>query len=40
VTIVLSPVDLRKRPLPAGLDDGWRRRLYADITALLSDLRS
>ena len=40
VTIVLSPVDLRNRQLPAGLDDGWRRQIYADIAAYLSKLRS
>ena len=38
VTIVLAPVDLRTRPLPAGLDEGWRGELYARVKDNLSKL--
>jgi hypothetical protein len=38
VTIVLSPLDLRSRPLPAGLDAGWRRELYDAVEARLAML--
>jgi hypothetical protein len=38
VTVILSPVDLRRRPLPAGLNEGWRADLYADLTARLARL--
>ena len=40
VTVVLSPVDLRTRPLPAGLDGGWRAELYRNIRARLATLPS
>ena len=38
VTVVLSPVDLRVRPLPPGLGDGWRGALYADVKARMAKL--
>ena len=38
VAVVLSPVDLRRRGLPAGLDGGWRRELYSAITEELKQL--
>ena len=40
VTVVLSPVDLRTRPLPAGLGDGWRAEVYRNIRARLDHLPS
>jgi hypothetical protein len=39
VTIVLSPVDLRSRPLPVGLDVGWRGELYSAVRDRLDALR-
>ena len=38
VTIVLAPVDLRSRPLPQGLDAGWRAEVYAAVRAQLDRL--
>jgi len=38
VTVILSPVDLRRRPLPATLNEGWRADLYADLVARLAKL--
>lgn len=38
VTVVLSPLDLRHRPLPAGLGDGWRATLYGDVKEQLAQL--
>ena len=35
VTIVLSPVDLRHRPLPAELNGGWRTALYEAVVGQL-----
>ena len=39
VTIVLSPLDLRTRPLPQDLNDGRREELYAEINSQLAPLR-
>jgi hypothetical protein len=38
VTIVLAPVDLRRRPLPGDLNVGWRAALYADLRDRLAKL--
>lgn len=39
VTAVLSPVDLRKRPMPEGVDtNGWRGELYEAVRAALVPL--
>ena len=38
VTIVLSPVDLRKRTLPPGLNTGWRDELYSAVRYRMADL--
>ena len=38
VRVILSPVDLRTRPVPPGLDTGWRGELYAAIRAELAAL--
>ena len=38
VRVILSPVDLRTRPVPPGLDTGWRGDLYAAIGAELAAL--
>jgi hypothetical protein len=40
VTVVLSPVDLRHRPLPARLNESWRADLYADLATHLARLPS
>ncbi len=38
VTAVITPVDLRRDPLPAELGGGWREDLYARLRAALADL--
>ena len=39
VTVVLAPVDLRRRPLPAGLGEGWRRELYRRLGDRMAELQ-
>ena len=38
VTILLSPLDLRTRPLPESLNVGWRAELYSGIRSRLTSL--
>jgi hypothetical protein len=40
VTIILSPLDLRTRPLPEGLGEGWKGELYARIRTRVEGLRA
>lgn len=39
VTILISTVDLRRTPLPEGLDKGWRHQLYSDLTMAVQQLQ-
>ena len=38
VTVVLAPVDLRRRELPNGLSEGWRAALYSRLAAQMARL--
>lgn len=38
VTIVLAPLDLRHQPLPAELNTGWQRELYASLREAMQSL--